>query len=59
MKRKSRNQEVDIADLYALKAKALWQALRKEHISFWLLCLYFFFEYVRPQSLYPVLDVLP
>ena len=57
--RKSRNQEVDIADLYALKAKALWQALRKEHISFWLLCLYFFFEYVRPQSLYPVLDVLP
>lgn len=57
--RKSRNQEVDIADLYSLKVKALWQALKNEHIAFWMLCVYFFFEYVRPQSLYPVLDVLP
>jgi O-antigen ligase len=57
--RKSSNQKVDIADLYALKLKALWEALKSEHISFWLLCFYYFFEYVRPQSLYPVLDVMP
>ena len=33
--------------------------MRQEHISLWMLCIYFFFEYVRPQSLYPVLDILP
>ena len=45
--------------MYALKLGALWRALKNEHISFWMLCIYFFFEYVRPQSLYPVIDVLP
>ncbi len=46
-------------DLYALKFKALWSALKQEHISLWLLCIYFFFDYIRPQTLYPVIDILP
>lgn len=50
---------VDIKDLYALKAGALWSAFKAEHLSLWMLCIYFFFEYVRPQSIYPVIDILP
>ena len=58
-RKKQGNESIAITDLYTLKLKVLWQALRQEHISLWLLCFYFFFEYVRPQTLYPVLDVLP
>jgi putative inorganic carbon (HCO3(-)) transporter len=52
-------KKIDIKDLYALKVSALWGELKQQHISFWFLCLYFLFEYTRPQVLYPVLDVLP
>lgn len=45
--------------LYALSPSAIWQQLRKEHISFWFVCAYLFFEYVRPQTIYPWLDFLP
>lgn len=51
--------KVDINDIYALKIKALWNGLKQEHASFWFLCIYFMFEYVRPQSLYPAIDILP
>ena len=57
--RKSKIQKVDIADLYALKVKALWSGLKQEHASLWFLCIYFFFEYVRPQSIYTAIDILP
>lgn len=46
-------------DLYDLKISALWNAFKAEGAAFWFLCTYFFFEYVRPQSIYPVLDVIP
>ena len=59
MRHPKKNQTIDIADLYAFKFVALWSALKKENLSLWMLCIYFFFEYVRPQSLYPVLDILP
>lgn len=45
--------------LKSLSVPHLWQVLRSQSWAFWLLCLYFFFEYVRPQSIYPVIDVLP
>ena len=54
-----RLRDVDVTEMYALKLGALWRALRREHLSLWMLCFYFFFEYVRPQSLYPVIDILP
>jgi O-antigen ligase len=58
--RKSANQtEVDITDYYAVKPKAIWQGLKQESPAFWWLCIYLFLEYIRPASLYPVLDVLP
>lgn len=53
------DKKVDIDNLYAMKLASLWQAMKSEHLSLWMLCMYFFFEYVRPQTLYPVLDILP
>ena len=52
-------QQIDIKEFYALNVKSLWQGLKQEHVSLWLLCTYFLFEYVRPQVLYPVIDILP
>src|SRR4030066_1022728 len=46
-------------DLYAIKASVIWARLKGESASFWLICFYLFLEYVRPQSIYPELDVLP
>ncbi len=51
--------KADIQELYALNIKALWVGLKQEHISFWFLCLYYLFEYIRPQSIYPAMDVIP
>ena len=60
LSRRSKNkQKVDISDLYAVKIGALWQQFKLEHMSFWTLCTYFLFEYIRPQSIYPALDILP
>lgn len=46
-------------DLYAIKLSDIWARLKGERASFWLICAYLFLEYVRPQSIYPGLDVLP
>lgn len=51
--------DVDIKDYYALNIGAVWRGLRQESWAFWWLCFNLFFEYVRPQSIYPAIDVLP
>jgi len=56
--KESKNQ-IDIKEFYTLKIGLLWRGFKQEHISFWCLCIYFLFEYIRPQALYPKLDVLP
>ena len=43
----------------ALEARALFKTATHLPASFWALVFYFFFEYVRPQTVYPALDVLP
>ncbi len=53
------SKKTDLVDLYSLKIKAIWSSSRQESVALWCLCLFFFFEYVRPQSLYPVIDILP
>ena len=58
-RRKSKKIDVAIEDLYAIKIRSIWQQVKQEHISFWALVIYFFFDYVRPQSIYPVIDILP
>lgn len=45
--------------LYAFKIKALWRQFWDEGFSFWMICGYLFFEYVRPQSIYGFIDILP
>lgn len=55
----AKQEKIDIQDYYALKLKALWSGFKQEGAAFTWLCIYFFFEYVRPQSIYPVIDILP
>ena len=38
--------------LYSLSPRAVWGVLKRQPASFWLVCTYLFFEYVRPQELY-------
>ena len=58
-KTNSKNTEIDIQDYYEVKISAIWRGFKQEHISFWTLCAYFFFEYVRPQDIYPVIEIIP
>ncbi|MEX2375247.1 MAG: O-antigen ligase family protein [Dehalococcoidia bacterium] len=45
--------------LLALSPMAHWRALLSQSPAFWGLCFYFMIEYVRPQSIWPAIDVLP
>ncbi|MDB4575611.1 O-antigen ligase family protein [bacterium] len=56
---KSVKTDFDIKDFYAVKVGVLWKAFKVESPAFWWLCIYFFLEYIRPASLYPILDFLP
>ncbi len=56
---KSVNINFDIKDFYAVKVGVLWTAFKAEKPAFWWICIYFFLEYIRPASLYPILDFLP
>jgi putative inorganic carbon (HCO3(-)) transporter len=38
--------------LYSLKPSAIWKVLKRQPPSFWLVCIYLFFEYIRPQQIY-------
>ena len=55
----NRARDVALDDLYSLKIKAAWNAFWQEGPAFVFLCFYFFFEYVRPQSIYPFLEIIP
>jgi len=46
-------------ELYSLSPRVIWSVLRRQPASFWFVCIYLFFEYVRPQQVYKPIDVLP
>lgn len=46
-------------ELYALRPRAIWTAFKTDGFAFWMSCAYLFFEYVRPQAIWPLLDVYP
>jgi len=46
-------------ELYSLRIKSIYQAIKNEGSAFWFACFYLFIEYVRPQSAYPSLDIIP
>jgi O-antigen ligase len=52
-------QPVSAAQLQSLSPSMLLRAFRQQPASFWFASAYLFFEYVRPQSIYPQIDVLP
>lgn len=54
-----RNREVTDEEFYSLKVAPVWHHFKRESFAFWMICAYLFFEYVRPQSIYPVIDFLP
>lgn len=43
----------------SLRVKTLLLRARRQPVSFWAVTLYIFFEYVRPQTIYPWFDFLP
>ena len=45
--------------VYRVNVRAIWRYLRTQPASFWLVNFYLFLEYVRPQAVWPVLDVIP
>lgn len=53
-------RRLDVApSLLALRPSVILSALARQPFQFWAVFVYVFFEYVRPQSIYPVIDVLP
>jgi len=55
----AKQADIDIVDYYAVKPGSIWRGLKQESAAFWWLCIYLFFEYIRPQSIYTAIDVLP
>lgn len=45
--------------LYAVRVKEIWAYLKTQDALFWMINIYLFMEYVRPQTLYPAIDVFP
>lgn len=39
--------------------RSIWRFIRKQGAPFWMINAYLFLEYVRPQSVWPSLDILP
>jgi len=48
-----------MCELYSMNARKIWAYLKTEDALFWLVNIYLFLEYVKPQALFPSLDVLP
>ena len=48
-----------LEDVYRLRLGAIWQRLKAEPLYFWLFCGYLFFEYFRPQGIFPIIDFFP
>jgi putative inorganic carbon (HCO3(-)) transporter len=45
--------------MLALRPSALWRALRSQHFAFWCICVYLFWEYLKPEQNYPIFRILP
>ena len=52
-------RDLTVEDFYFLKIGNMWRYMRTQHFSFWMICCYIFFEYTRPQAIFPSIDILP
>jgi O-antigen ligase len=57
--RARKSVEVPLEDFYALKVGRIATHFTREHFSFWMICVYLFFEYVRPQAIITSIDIAP
>ncbi|HEU0078814.1 MAG TPA: O-antigen ligase family protein [Longimicrobiaceae bacterium] len=48
-----------VRDVWRTRPGEIWAFMKREPASFWFLNLYMFIEYVRPQMVYPAMDILP
>jgi putative inorganic carbon (hco3(-)) transporter len=48
-----------LSGVYALKPGEIWRFLKRQPASYWLVLIYLFFEYVRPQSIYAAIEGPP
>ena len=46
-------------ELYSMRVRKIIDTIFEEGWAFIFICVYLFFEYVRPQTIYPVIDVIP
>lgn len=46
-------------NLYSIRIKEMWAYLKAQDALFGLINIYLFLEYVRPQTLYPPIDIFP
>lgn len=52
-------KQYTISDFYFFKIGPLWRYFKTQHFSFWMICGYLFFEFVKPQAIFPAIDFLP
>lgn len=52
-------QQANTDSFFFLKVRPMFTFVKKQHFSFWMICFYLFFEYTRPQSIYPAISFLP
>ncbi len=52
-------RELTIEDFYFLRISYMWRWVKTQHFAFWAVCCYIFFEYSRPQAIFPSIDILP
>jgi putative inorganic carbon (hco3(-)) transporter len=52
-------QQPNAESFFFLKVRLIFNFIRTQHFSFWMICFYLFFEYSRPQSIFPVIAFLP
>src|SRR6478672_10172463 len=48
-----------LSGIYSLKPREIWRFLKRQPASYWLVLIYLFFEYVRPQSIYTAIEGPP
>lgn len=53
------NKPNTISDFYFFKIGPLWNNFKTQHFSFWMICFYLMFEFVRPQSIIPGISAIP
>lgn len=56
---KVKEMTIPISDIYSLKTSAIRKAFTTDCFAFWMSCAYLFFEYVRPQAIWPVFEAYP